>query len=469
MPDTEAHTIVTINPATGVPLQRYRSFTDNEIEQALGDAHAAGFVWRCVSVAERARRLGAVAKVLAEHRDQLAALVTAEMGKPIAESYFEVDKCISHCRQYCEDGPGYLEPERIQVPAAQSCHVRYEPLGVILAVMPWNFPLWQVFRFAIPALLAGNTALLKHSPNVTGSALAIEAVFSAAELPAGAFRTLVVDEAAVPKITERLIFDSRVAAVTLTGSTRAGAYVAATAGRALKKSVLELGGSDPFVVLADADVDKAVVAAVKSRFICAGQTCIAAKRIVVHSDVAERFQARFVRAVNELVLGDPVQESTTIGPLARPDILEQIDRQVGESVAQGATVLCGGERLDRAGSFYAPTVLTDVTDDMPVLAEETFGPVAVLIPVCSDDEAVAVANSTDYGLAASVWSQDVNRALAVGTRIESGVLFVNSVVLSDSRVPFGGIKRSGYGRELGAAGVREFTNLRTVWVAPTDA
>ncbi len=467
MTSADTRTILTINPATGEPLQHYPVLTNTEIEQVLAQTHATGLTWRRVAAEERARLLGTVADALETRRQELAALVTAEMGKPLAEAAAEVDKCVRQCRQYAEDGACYLQPESIAVPA-QSCQVVYEPLGVILAVMPWNFPLWQVFRFAIPALLAGNTVLLKHAPNVTGSALAIEAVIEASDLPSGVLRTLVIDESEVPVMVDRLISDSRVAAVTLTGSTRAGAYVAAAAGRALKKSVLELGGSDPFVVLADADIATAAAHAAKSRFMCTGQTCIAAKRIVVHKDVADQFQTKFVEAVEALVVGDPTDPATTVGPLARPDILDQVAKQVKESVAQGAAVLTGGRRLDRAGNFYAPTVITDATDDMPVLAEETFGPVATLIRVDDDDQAVAVANSSDYGLAASVWSQNVDHAVTVGSRIESGVLFINSLVMSDPRVPFGGIKRSGYGRELGAAGVREFTNLRTVWVARTD-
>ncbi|BBX32439.1 aldehyde dehydrogenase [Mycolicibacterium mageritense DSM 44476 = CIP 104973] len=468
MTSTDTRTVVTINPATDEPLHHYPVLTDADIEQALAETHATGLMWRRVAVEERARLLGTVADALDARRLELAALVTAEMGKPVAEAAAEVDKCVWQCRQYAEDGASYLQPESIAVPA-QSCRLVYEPLGVILAVMPWNFPLWQVFRFAIPALLAGNTVLLKHASNVTGSALAIEAVIEASALPGGVLRTLVVDEADVAAVAERLISDSRVAAVTLTGSTRAGAHVASAAGRALKKSVLELGGSDPFVVLADADIDAAAVHAVKSRFMCSGQTCIAAKRIVVHKDIADRFQKKLVEAVESLTVGDPTDAATTVGPLARPDILEQVQRQVEKSVAQGATVLTGGRRLDRDGNFYAPTVLTDVTHDMPVLAEETFGPVVALIRVDDDDQAVTVANSTEYGLAASVWSRDIEHAVSVGSRIESGVLFVNSLVMSDPRVPFGGIKRSGYGRELGAAGVREFTNLRTIWIAQADA
>ncbi len=463
MTSTDIRTIITTNPATGEPLAHYPAHDDAAIEEAVDHVHETGLKWQGVAVPERARLLGTVADVLAHRREELAAQITLEMGKPITEATAEVDKCIWQCRQYAQDGASYLQPEDLDV-SAQSCRTVYEPLGVVLAVMPWNFPLWQVFRFAIPALLAGNTVLLKHAANVTGSALAIESVLRAAQLPAGVLRTLVVEESQVPTVVARLIADRRIAAVTLTGSTRAGAYVASAAGLALKKSVLELGGSDPFVVLADADVNTAAVHAAKSRFMCAGQTCIAAKRLIIHRDIADQFEWKFVAAVNALTVGDPLDPSTTVGPLARPDILDQVQRQVEQSVSRGATVLTGGHRLDRPGNFYAPTVITDVTDDMPVVSEETFGPVAALIRVDDDDQAIQVANSTEYGLAASVWSRDVSRARSVGERIESGVLFINSMVTSDPRVPFGGIKRSGYGRELGAAGVREFTNLRTIWV-----
>ena len=465
MTSTDLRAITTVNPATDQALDRYPVFTDDDVEGAVAEVHARFRKWRTVPVAERARQLATVSDILQARREELALLITNEMGKPLAEARAEIDKCAWNCRQYAQDGPGYLTPENLDTPA-QSSQLVYEPLGVILAVMPWNFPMWQVFRFAAPAILAGNTVLLKHAPNVTGTALAIEQVLADAQLPAGLLRTLVIAEEDVPETADRLIGDPRVAAVTLTGSTRAGGHVAAAAGRALKKSVLELGGSDPFVVLADADIETAAVHAAKSRLLCAGQTCIAAKRIIVHNDVADRFQHYFVEAVQSMTVGDPTAPGTDIGPLARPDIVDQIEHQVRETVRQGATVLCGGERVDGPGNYFTPTVITNVTREMPVVAEETFGPVAALIRVRDDEEAIAVANDTEYGLAASVWSRDIEHALQVGNRIESGCLFVNTLVSSDPRVPFGGIKRSGYGRELGAAGIREFTNMRSVWVAP---
>jgi succinate-semialdehyde dehydrogenase/glutarate-semialdehyde dehydrogenase len=465
MTTTEVATVVTRNPANGRQLASYPVHSDHDVDQAVGDVFAAGERWAKVPASDRAPVFARLAEALEARSTELAELISAEMGKPLGESAAEVAKCVWACKHYAENGAALLEPETIET-AAESTTLVYEPLGVIFAVMPWNFPLWQLFRFAVPAVLAGNGILLKHAPNVSGCALAIEELFATAGFPSGLLRSLVIDEARVPDVSSTVIADPRVAAVTLTGSTRAGAHVAAAAGRALKKSVLELGGSDPFVVLADADLATAATHAAKSRLMCAGQTCIAAKRIIVHADVAEEFQRLFVDNVSAMVVGDPFAEGTNVGPLARADILEQLERQVQGSVALGARVLCGGHRIEGPGHFFAPTVLTDVTAAMPVVAEETFGPVAALIIVSDDDEAVAIANDTEYGLAASVWSRDTDHALAVGRRIRSGALFVNSFVSSDPRVPFGGIKHSGYGRELGAAGVREFTNLRTFWVAP---
>jgi succinate-semialdehyde dehydrogenase/glutarate-semialdehyde dehydrogenase len=459
--------VVTVNPATGEPVARYAAFSGAEVEAAVAEVHTAARTWAGTPVERRAERIGAVAAVLRERRESLALLVTTEMGKPLAEALAEIDKCAWQCEYVAAEGPGFLRPEEVASNAGNS-YLTYEPLGVVLAIMPWNFPFWQVFRFAAPALLAGNTVLLKHAPNVTGSSLAIEDVVRAAGLPAGALRSVVVAEDDVAAVTDRLLDDPRVAAVTLTGSTRAGRHVGAGAGRALKKSVLEMGGSDPFVVLADADLPTAARHAAMSRLMCAGQTCIAAKRVIVHADVADDFRELFVAAVAAAPVGDPLAETTKVGPLARPDLLEALERQVDESVALGARVLHGGSRLDGPGYFFAPTVLADVDRAMPVFAEETFGPVAALVVAGSDEEAAAVADDTPYGLAASVWSRDVERALAVGRRITSGSLFVNSFVSSDPRVPFGGVKRSGYGRELGAAGAREFTNLRSIWIAPAS-
>ena len=452
--------ITTINPATGAVLHTYEANTADQIEQTVAAASRAQVGWAAVPVLERADHLRAVGAQLRAQRRELADLMVAEMGKPVAEALAEVDKCAWVCDYYAETGPSVLAVEEVSTDALRSW-IGHEPIGVVLAIMPWNFPYWQVLRFAAPTLLAGNTGLLKHSPNVTGCALAIERVFTDAGLPADVFRTLVIAEPDVPAATAALVADDRIAAVTITGSERAGAAVAAAAGAAIKKSVLELGGSDPFVVLADADLDLAVASAVRARFINSGQSCLAAKRFVVHQDIAEEFTTRFALAVSELTVDDPTQVSSTIGPLARADLVDALDRQVQDSAAAGATIRTGGKPLDRPGSWYPPTVLSGVTLDMPVMAQETFGPVAAVIAVTDDDEAVAVANATRYGLGASVWSRDVERAVAVGHRITSGALFVNAVVSSDPRLPFGGTKRSGYGRELGAAGALEFTNIRT--------
>jgi len=453
--------VTTVDPATGEPLATYPGADVDAVLEVLDAVHGAQPAWAARPVEERAALVRAVGAQLRKQAGELAGLMTAEMGKPVGEARAEVEKSASACDYYADNGPGFLVPRTVETAGPRRSWVAHEPLGVVLAVMPWNFPYWQVLRFAAPTLLAGNTAILKHSPNVTGSALAIEQVFRSAGLPENVFRSIVVAEADVPNVSQALIEDDRIAAVSLTGSERAGAAVAAAAGRVIKKSLLELGGSDPFVVLADADLDVAVAGAVKSRFINSGQSCLAAKRFVVHATVADEFTRRFAAAVADLRVGDPRDESTDIGPMARGDLRDGLERQVRESVSAGATVRTGGAPLDGPGAFFAPTVLGDVTLDMPVMAEETFGPVAAVIPVGDDDEAVRVANATRYGLGASVWSRDPEHALAVGRRITSGALFVNTVVASDPRLPFGGTKRSGYGRELGEAGALEFTNART--------
>jgi succinate-semialdehyde dehydrogenase / glutarate-semialdehyde dehydrogenase len=452
--------VTTVDPATGEPLATYPGADVADVLEVLGSVHAAQPGWAARPVEERAELVRAVGARLRVQAEELAGLMTAEMGKPIGEARAEVEKSATACDYYAERGPGFLADRPVDT-GAQRSWVAHEPLGVVLAVMPWNFPFWQVLRFAAPTLLAGNTAILKHSPNVTGCALAIEQVFRDASVPDDVFRSIVVAEADVPEVSRALVEDDRVAAVSLTGSERAGAAVAAAAGRAIKKSLLELGGSDPFVVLADAELDLAVAGAVRSRFINTGQSCLAAKRFVVHREVADEFSRRFAAAVAELRVGDPRDEATTIGPMARADLRDGLERQVRASVAAGASVLTGGTRPEGPGAFFTPTVLADVTLDMPVMAEETFGPVAAVTAVDDDDEAVRVANATRYGLGASVWSSDPQHALAVGRRITSGALFVNTVVASDPRLPFGGTKRSGYGRELGEAGALEFTNART--------
>ena len=461
-------TLRSVNPATGEELASYPEHTPGDLDAALAGADAAQRAWATTSFAERRRYLEAAARLLREGRDQFARLMTLEMGKPVAEAAAEVDKCAWSCEFYAAQAEGFLADEPVETGAFASW-VAYQPLGVVLAVMPWNFPFWQVLRFAAPALMAGNGALLKHSPNVPGCALAVEELLARSGLPPGLFRTLLVADASVTEATGRLLADPRVAAVTLTGSERAGTAVGTAAGRALKKCVLELGGSDPFLVLADADLEAAAEAAARARFLNGGQSCIAAKRFIVEEPVAEEFEERFAAAVAALPVGDPLDPATRIGPLARADLLDALERQVEASVAAGATVLLGGGRLEGPGWFHAPTVLVGVTPEMPVFTEETFGPVAAVTRAADEEAAIALANDTPYGLGASIWTRDLERARRLGRRIESGSLFVNAVVASDPRLPFGGVKRSGYGRELATVGIREFTNIRTFWVQPAGA
>jgi succinate-semialdehyde dehydrogenase/glutarate-semialdehyde dehydrogenase len=456
-------TLTTVNPATGKPLAEYPVLSDAEVGSALDRAAAAQARWAELPTADRAAVLRRAAQALRADVDELALLVTREMGKPLAEARAEVEKCATACDYYAEHAGDFLADEPVATSADRSW-IGYEPVGVVLAVMPWNFPLWQVFRFAAPALMAGNAGLLKHSPNTTGCALAVARVLGAAGAPEGLFTALVVPEADVPAVTRRLIEDPRVGAVTITGSERAGIAVGSAAGGAIKKSVLELGGSDPFVVLADADLPRAAAMATKARFLNAGQSCISAKRFVVEASVAEEFTRLLVAEVEDLTVGDPEAPGTDVGPMARADLLDGVHRQVEASTARGARLLAGGRRLEGPGNFYAPTVLVDVAPGMPAYDEEIFGPVAAVIVVEGEDEAVRVANDTRFGLGASVWTADPERGIAVGRRIRSGAVFVNAVVASDVRMPFGGTRASGYGRELAAAGIREFVNVRTWWV-----
>ena len=470
MPDVGS--LRSTSPATGESMGEWATHTVAQVDQALEAAHAAFLSWRTSGWPRRAALLEAVADRLTARREDLAALMTDEMGKPVAEALAEVDKCAWTARFYAREAERFLADRVVETTAAQSW-VTYEPMGVVLAVMPWNFPFWQVVRFAAPALAAGNAALLKHAPTVTGCALAAEEIFRHAARTAGApealFTTLLVDEAEVSEVTARIIGSPIVAAVTLTGSERAGAAVAAAAAGAIKKSVLELGGSDPFVVLDDADVTLAARMAVRSRFLNSGQSCLAAKRFIVAEHVAEQFTRLFADEVAALRVGDPRDPATQIGPLARDEQVISLQRQVDESLAAGATLVTGGRPIAGVGAFYEPTVLSDVTPDMPVFREETFGPVAAVIRAVDDDEAARLADDSPFGLGASVWSADVERALVVGRRITSGALFVNAVVASDARLPFGGTRRSGYGRELSEEGIREFTNVRTIYVGAEAA
>jgi succinate-semialdehyde dehydrogenase/glutarate-semialdehyde dehydrogenase len=433
----------------------------SQIGDLLHNSDAAFHLWRRVELSERVAPLRKLATLLREGEDEYAELMAREMGKPLAEGVGEVAKCVWVCEYYADNAEEFLADEVMESDASRS-FVTYQPLGVVLAIMPWNFPFWQVVRFAAPTLTAGNTAILKHAPNVTGCAMALEALFRAAGYPDHVFRTLVVD---VPEV-EAIIRDDRIKAVTLTGSTRAGKAVAATAGSAIKKTVLELGGSDPSVVLADADVDAAAAACVTSRLINAGQSCIAAKRLIVVDDVRDEFEARVVERMAEAVVGNPTDPATTVGPIARADLRDNLHRQVTESVAKGARTLLGGALPDPPGFFYPSTVLADVVPGMPAYDEEIFGPVAVIIPVADEGEALRVANDTAYGLGASVYTGDVERGQRIAAEwLDAGACFVNSFPRSDPRLPFGGTKQSGYGRELSPLGIREFVNVKTVWVA----
>src|SRR3954468_15366959 len=460
--------VVTLNPATGERLAEYPVFTDAEVDAALTAADAAQRAWAGLPMPDRAAVLRRIAAILREERDALALLVTREMGKPLAEARAEVEKCATTCDYYAENAAAFLADEPVATNADRSW-ISYEPVGVVLAVMPWNFPLWQVLRFAAPALMAGNAALLKHSPNTTGCALAVQRIVTAAGAPDGLFTALVVAEADVPAVTRRLIGDSRVGAVTITGSERAGRAVGAAAGDAIKKSVLELGGSDAFVVLSDADVPRVAALAAHGRLMNAGQSCISPKRLVVDASVAEQFTRLLVAEVEALVVGDPEAPGTDVGPMARADLRDGVHRQVEASVAAGARVLTGGRPLDGHGCFYAPTVLADVAPGQVAYGEEIFGPVATVMVADGDDEAVRIANDTRFGLGASVWTSDPARGVAVARRIRSGHAFVNALVASDPRLPFGGTRASGYGRELAAAGIREFVNVRSWWVLDEPA
>lgn len=459
-----AENITTIDPASGAVLSHYESFTPQRVEQAVHHGHQAALHWGRQELPTRMAAVRRLAAALRSNKDELARLVTAEMGKPLAESLGEVEKSAVTALYYAEHAERLLADQKVEIDGVDAW-VACEPIGLVLAVMPWNFPVWQVMRFAIPALTAGNGVLLKHSPNVTSCALALERLFVEAGLPEHLLSVLVVAEPEVPAMIERLIADDRIAAVTLTGSNRAGAAVGAAAGRVSKKSVLELGGSDALIVLDDADVPAAAAAAVKARFQNAGQSCVCAKRFIVAAPIAERFTELFVQGAKALKVGDPSDPATQMGPLARADLRDALRNQVERSVAAGATLLTGGKPLDGPGYFFEPTVVANAAPGMGVFDEETFGPVAAIAVAKDDDDAVRLANATPFGLSLSVWTASTERGVQVAKRITSGAAFINAITASDARLPFGGTKKSGYGRELAAAGLSEFSNIRTYWAA----
>ncbi len=453
--------IQSINPATGKVLQQYEELQPHAINQKITQGHQAWLDWRRTSYAHRAALMHQAAKLLRVQSDKLANLMANEMGKPLKEGIGEIEKCADTCDYYAENAAQFLQDESIMTDASES-YVHFEPLGMVLAIMPWNFPFWQVFRFLAPALMAGNAGLLKHASNVPGCALAIERVLLEAGFPLHVFQTLLIGSKAITKVIEH----PHVKAVTLTGSTPAGREVAATAGKNLKKTVLELGGSDPYIILEDADLAEAAKLCAKSRLINNGQSCIAAKRFIVVEEVYEQFEKLFVAEMAKAVMGNPLNSDTTLGPMARHDLRDEVHAQVEKSIGYGAKLLLGGKLPDCEGAYYPATVLADVAKGQPAYDEEIFGPVAALIKVKDEAEAIQVANDTVFGLGAAVFTQNKARGKRIAaTELEAGCCFVNTLVRSDPRLPFGGIKESGYGRELSHFGIKEFVNVKTVFVA----
>ena len=453
--------IATINPATGETLKTFEPLTEAEIAAQLEQAQQAFWQYRNTPLKQRSQWLEAAAEILQRDREKFGKLMTREMGKPLKAAIAEVEKCALVCRYYAENAAEFLADVPVKTDASHS-FIRYQPLGPVLAVMPWNFPFWQVFRFAAPALMAGNVGLLKHASNVPQCALAITEIFTEAGFPAGVFQTLLVGSEQVNTI----IADERVKAATLTGSELAGASLAAAAGKHIKKTVLELGGSDPFIVMPSADLDTAVATAATARMLNSGQSCIAAKRFIVAEAIADKFTQKLIEKFAALKLGDPMLPDTDVGPLATPKIRAELERQVQECIHSGAKVLIGGQPVaDRPGNFYPPTILADIPLDRPIAEEEFFGPVALLFRVADLDAAIKLANATPFGLGASAWTTDEVERDRLIFELEAGAVFINGLVKSDPRLPFGGVKRSGYGRELGILGIHEFVNVKTVWVS----
>ncbi|HXQ72963.1 MAG TPA: NAD-dependent succinate-semialdehyde dehydrogenase [Pyrinomonadaceae bacterium] len=451
--------ITTINPATGETLHSFEVLTAQQLEQKLQLAASTFQTYRHTTVADRAPLMNRAAEILENEKQEFGRLMTLEMGKPLKAALSEAEKCALVCRYYAENAEQHLADLTVETNATQS-YVRFQPLGPVLAVMPWNFPFWQVFRFAAPALMAGNVGLLKHASNVPQCALAIEEIFRRAGFPEGTFQTLLIGSDKV----ESILKDPRVVAATLTGSEPAGSSVASIAGKHIKKTVMELGGSDPFIVMASANLKEAVTTAVKARTINNGQSCIAAKRFIVAAEIYDDFEKGFVDEMKALRVGDPFETETDIGPLATPQIVKDLDEQVKKAVAEGARILTGGKRINRPGNFYEPTVLVNIDPSAPVSCEEIFGPVAMLFRAKNIDEAIRLANATPFGLGSAAWTNDAGEQERFINELEAGSVFINSMVASDPRLPFGGVKHSGYGRELAEFGIREFVNIKTVWI-----
>ena len=456
--------ITTINPATGETLASFDELSAQQLEQKLQLAASTFQTYRHTSFADRARSMTRAAEILENEKQEFGRLMTLEMGKPLKAAVSEAEKCALVCRYYAENAAQHLADLTVETNARES-YVRFQPLGPVLAVMPWNFPFWQVFRFAAPALMAGNVGLLKHASNVPQCALAIEEIFRRAGFPEGAFQTLLIGSDKV----EGILKDPRVVAATLTGSEPAGSSVASIAGKQIKKTVLELGGSDPFIVMPSANLDEAVKTGVKARTINNGQSCIAAKRFIVAAEIYDDFEKGFVDEMKALRVGDPFETETDIGPLATPQIVKDLDEQVKKAVAEGARILTGGKRLNRPGNFYEPTVLVNIDPSAPVSCEEIFGPVAMLFRAKDIDEAIRLANATPFGLGSAAWTNDAAEQQRFINELEAGSVFINSMVASDPRLPFGGVKHSGYGRELAEFGIREFVNIKTVWIGDSGA
>lgn len=453
------HGAISRNPATDELIASYAFQTPDEVERILENNAAAYRLWRATPMTERVAAYRRLSATLRDRSDALAAVITAEMGKTLAAARAEVEKCAATIDWIAEHGPAILADEPAPVDGDDEVYVSFLPIGSILAVMPWNFPLWQVIRAAAPIMLSGNGFILKHAPNVMGAAYALQDVYEAAGFPVGLFANLNADNETVAHVIE----DPRVAAVTLTGSMRAGAAVASIAAKALKKSLLELGGADAFIVLADANIDLAVEAAIEARFQNAGQVCLAAKRFIVERPIAEEFTRKFVAAARQIKVGDPLDPSTTMGPMARADLRDELHRQVQRTLDAGATLLLGGKKIEGVGNFYEPTVLANVAPGMAVFDEETFGPVAPITIADDVEQAIELANASDYGLGGSLWTGDVARAQRIARRLETGGVFINGFSASNPRIPVGGVKKSGYGRELSHFGLREFTNAQAVW------